>query len=234
MKTLGIIGGMSWESTASYYTMINKGIREHFGGLHSAPLLISSYDFAEIEQLQSAGRWAELGAVLTDTARKLEEAGAEGLLIATNTMHGVADEVAAGISVPLLNIADALGEALVEDGIGIVGLLGTRFTMENPFYAGRLKSRFGIDVIVPDEPDRNIVHMVIYDELCCGITRDASRDAYIRIIEDLKARGAWATALACTEIGQLIGEADTDLLMYDTTRIHAEAAVRWIIGKKSV
>jgi aspartate racemase len=234
MRTLGIIGGMSWESTATYYTMINQGVREHFGGLHSAPLLISSYDFAKIEKLQSTGRWDELGSVLTDTASRLEEAGAEGILIATNTMHQVADEVAAGISVPLLHIADALGKALIQDGIAVVGLLGTRFTMEEPFYVGRLKSRFGIDVLVPEESDRGIVHAVIYDELCCGITRDASRAAYLRIMEDLRNRGARATALACTEIGLLIGKPDTDLPMYDTTRIHADAAVKWITGQGSI
>lgn len=234
MRTLGIIGGMSWESTASYYSIINRGVREHLGGLHSAPLLISSYDFAEIEKLQSAGRWDELGALLTDTAGKLEGAGAEGVLIATNTMHQAADKVAAGISIPLLHIADALGEALIKDGITILGLLGTRFTLESPFYVGRLKSRFGINVLIPDEPDREIVHSVIYDELCCGITRDASRDAYIRIMEDLRNRGAQAVALACTEIGLLIREPNTDLLMYDTARIHAEAAVKWITGRNSI
>lgn len=230
MRTLGIIGGMSWESTAQYYTLINRGVRDRLGGLHSAPLLISSYDFAGIEELQSAGKWDDLAVVLTDTAKNLERAGAEGILIATNTMHESAGEIATGISVPLLHIADALGDVLKRDGIDTVGLLGTRFTMERAFYVDRLKSLFGIKTLIPDENDRETVHRVIYDELCRGVVKDVSRDAYKRIMEDLGTRGARAIAFACTEIGLLVRDTDTDLPVYDTTRIHAEAAVKWIIN----
>jgi aspartate racemase len=234
MRTLGIIGGMSWESTAQYYALINRGVRDRLGGLHSAPLIISSCDFAPVEKLQSAGKWDELGEVLKDTARRLEAAGAEGLLIATNTMHDMADEVAACASIPLLHIADALGEVLSGDGLKTVGLLGTRFTMERPFYVERLSSRFGIRVRIPDEKDRETVHRVIYEELCLGIMDDTSKDAYVSIMEKLVNDGAQAVVLACTEIGLLISGKDINLPLYDTTLIHAKVAVRWITGKNSV
>jgi aspartate racemase len=230
MRTLGIIGGMSWESTAQYYSLINRGVRDRLGGLHSAPLLISSYDFACIEEHQAAGNWDELGGILTDTARNLERAGAEGILVATNTMHESADEIAAGITVPLLHIADALGEVLKGDGIRNIGLLGTSFTMEKAFYRDRLGSRFGINTLIPNERAREIVHRIIYEELCRGVISDVSRDAYIRIMHDLGTEGAQGVALACTEIGLLVSGPDVNLPMYDTTHIHAEAAVRWIIN----
>jgi aspartate racemase len=231
MRTLGIIGGMSWESTAQYYTLINRGVRDHLGGLHSAPLLISSYDFAGIEELQAAGKWDELAVVLTDTARNLKRAGAEGILIATNTMHESADEIATRVPIPLLHIADALGDVLKGDGIDTVGLLGTRFTMERAFYIDRLRFRYGIKALTPDENGRETVHRVIYDELCRGVVSDVSREAYIRIMEDLGTKGARAMALACTEICLLVRETDTDLPMYDTAYIHAEAAVKWITNQ---
>ncbi len=234
MKTLGIIGGMSWESTAQYYTLINKGVRSRLGGLHSAPLLISSYDFAPIEELQAAGRWDEMASILTSTARKLEGAGAKGVLIATNTMHEVADEVASGVSIPLLHIADALGGALTAGGVDTVGLLGTRFTMERPFYTEILKGQYGITALVPSEEDREKIHRVIYDELCRGVLESTSKTAYIGIMEDLGKKGARAIALACTEIGMLVGGDDSELPLYDTTVIHAEAAVNWMIEKTSV
>jgi len=229
MKTLGIIGGMSWESTASYYVLINKGVRDRLGGLHSAPLLISSYDFAGIEELQVAGKWDEMASVLAETARRLEGAGAEGVLIATNTMHEVAREVAESVSIPLLHIADALGEALSTAGIDTVGLLGTKFTMERPFYTGILRTRYGITALVPDVRDREKVHKVIYEELCRGVVEDASKAAYIDIMKDLGKKGAGAIALACTEIGMLVGEDDSKVPLYDTTVIHAEAAVKWMV-----
>jgi aspartate racemase len=234
MRTLGIIGGMSWESTAQYYALINRGVRDRLGGLHSAPLIISSCDFAPIEELQMAGKWDDLAEVLKNTARKLEGAGAEGVLIATNTMHEVADHVASCVSIPLLHIADALGEALTEDGFQAVGLLGTRFTMERPFYIQRLRSGFGIMAQIPDEQDRETIHTVIYEELCRGITKSASRGAYVRIMEELVNKGAQAIVLACTEIGLLVSGKDTDLPLYDTTSIHADAAVRWILKKGSI
>jgi aspartate racemase len=232
MKTLGIIGGMSWESTASYYALVNQGVRERLGGLHSASLVISSYDFARIEELQSSGRWDEMAAVLTDTARKLEMAGADGFLIATNTMHEVADEVASKVSIPLLHIADALGDALVADGIDTVGLLGTRFTMERPFYTEILRARHGVSSLIPDERDRQTVHRVIYDELCRGVAQEDSRIDYVRIMEDLGKKGAEAIAFACTEIGLLVRDTDTDLPVYDTAVIHADAAVKWMLEEQ--
>jgi len=230
MKRIGIIGGMSWESSAEYYRLINEGIRKRLGGLHSAEMLMLSVDFEPIERLQHAGEWESLGERLATAARDLERGGAEGLLLATNTMHKVAEAIEAAVEIPLLHIADATGERLRSDGIGRVGLLGTAFTMEEPFYRRRLEERFGLEVLVPEAVQRERVHRVIYDELCLGITREDSREAYRSIIAELARRGAQAVILGCTEIGLLIRQEDMSVPLYDTTRIHAEAAVAWMTG----
>ncbi|MCJ7501073.1 aspartate/glutamate racemase family protein [bacterium] len=229
MRTIGIIGGMSWESTALYYKLINEGVREHLGGLHSASILLDSCDFAGMEELQTAGDWETLGRILSEKALKLQDAGAEGILIATNSMHEVADGVEGAISVPFLHIADAVGEALIGDGFDIVGLLGTSFTMERPFYTGRLKERFGIDALIPESDERNQVHRIIYKELCRGVVDDSSKHAYLKIMDELVRKGAQAIVLGCTEIGLLVGEGDTKIPLYDTARLHAEAAVEWML-----
>ncbi|MDH4107600.1 MAG: aspartate/glutamate racemase family protein [Gammaproteobacteria bacterium] len=225
MKTIGLIGGMSWESTAGYYRAINEGVKRELGGLHSAQIALYSVDFQPIEQLQHAGDWDGTATILVDAARRVQGAGAEFLLICTNTMHRVAPQVEAAVSIPLLHIADATGEALVADGLRRVGLLGTAFTMEQEFYKGRLAERFGLDVLVPEAADRAVVHRVIYDELCLGRVESASRSGYLDIIDRLAQRGAEAVILGCTEIGLLVKQADTTVKLYDTTAIHAECAV---------
>ncbi|MFI9162872.1 aspartate/glutamate racemase family protein [Kitasatospora aureofaciens] len=224
MKTLGLIGGMSWESTAEYYRTLNELTRARLGGLHSARLVLHSVDFADIEQLQAAGRWEEAGAVLADAARSLEAAGADLLLICTNTMHKVADQVAAAVTVPLLHLADATADAVRAAGLRRIGLLGTAFTMEQDFYRGRLASG-GLDVLVPDAESRALVHRVIYEELCLGMVREESRTAYRRVIEQLVAAGAEGIVLGCTEIELLVGPEDSPVPVFPTARLHAEAAV---------
>ena len=233
MKTIGIIGGMSWESTALYYRLINEGVRERLGGLHSASILLDSCDFAGMEKLQTAGDWESIGQILSEKASKLQDSGAESVLIATNTMHEVADVVEGAIRVPFLHIADAVGEALTSDGLDTVGLLGTRFTMERPFYTGRLMERFGINTLIPESDGRDQVHKVIYQELCRGVIEDSSKSAYLQIMDKLVEDGAQAIVLGCTEIGLLVGEEDTDIPLYDTARFHAEAAVRWMLEEGS-
>ncbi|SHG77398.1 aspartate/glutamate racemase family protein [Ferrimonas marina] len=233
MKTLGVLGGMSWESTASYYRLLNQGVKARLGGLHSARLLLHSVDFAEIEAQQRAGQWHQAGQLLAQAAEGLERAGAEGILIATNTMHKVAEQVAAAVSVPLLHIADATGAQLCADGINKVGLLGTAFTMEQAFYRERLEQRFDLEVVTPTEDDRQTVHRIIYEELCQGLCLDASRAAYVAIIDKLKAQGAEAVILGCTEIGLLIQSKDSVLPLYDTTELHASAAVDWMLSQSS-
>ncbi|GGZ97083.1 aspartate racemase [Arenicella chitinivorans] len=228
MKTIGLLGGMSWESTVTYYQAINQGVKSQLGGLHSAKLVLASLNFAEIEQLQHQGDWATTAVILSDAARAVERAGAQGLLICTNTMHKVADQVQAAINIPLLHIADATAGVLVCDGVRRVGLLGTAFTMEQDFYVGRLQAA-GLDVIIPHAKQRILVHQVIYEELCQGRIRDASRAAYLSVISDLQARGAEAVILGCTEIGLLVNQADTALSLYDTTAIHAHAAVDFML-----
>jgi len=228
MKTIGLIGGMSWESTQSYYRLLNQGIKARLGGLHSAQICLYSVDFAPIEQLQAAGRWDDAGALLADAARRVEAGGADGLLIATNTMHRVADQVAAAVAIPLLHIADATADRLLADGIREVGLLGTRFTMEQEFYRERLERR-GIRVQIPSPSQRDDVHRVIYQELCLGRVESASRQRYLEIIAALRAQGAAAVILGCTEIALLVGAADTPVPLYDTTAIHAAAAVTWAL-----
>lgn len=224
MKTLGLLGGMSWESTLPYYRTINETVRERLGGLHSARLLLYSVDFAEVERLQHAGDWDAAGALLGRAAASLRDGGAQLLVICTNTMHKVADAVEAASGLPLLHIADPTGAAIRASGLRRIGLLGTRFTMEQAFYRQRLSERHGLEVIVPDEADRERVHRVIYDELCLGQVREPSRDAYRRIIASLAARGAQGVILGCTEIGLLIGPADVAVPLFDTTALHARAA----------
>ena len=223
MKTIGLIGGMSWESTAHYYGAINRETARLRGGLHSAPLLLHSLDFAPIAQLQAAGEWDQAGALLAQSARKLEDAGAELIGLATNTMHHVAEAITAAISVPFIHIADPTADALAADGMERVGLLGTRFTMEMPFYRERLEAR-GFAVLVP-EVGRTNLHGIIYEELCRGIVREESRRIYISAIELLAARGADAVILGCTEINMLIDDSNSPLPVYDTTELHAKALV---------
>ncbi|MGY3853131.1 aspartate/glutamate racemase family protein [Aeromonas aquatilis] len=225
MKCIGLLGGMSWESTVSYYQALNRGVRAQLGGLHSARVLLNSVDFAGIERLQHAGDWPATARLLAAEARKLQDGGADFLLIGTNTMHKVAPEIEAAIDIPLLHIADATAAKLRADGITQVGLLGTRFTMEQDFYKGRLQERFGLAVLVPDEAGRERVHRIIYDELCLGEIRESSRAEYLAIIEGLAAAGAEAVILGCTEIALLVGDARAAVPLYDTTAIHAEAAV---------
>ncbi|MFF2927998.1 aspartate/glutamate racemase family protein [Streptomyces celluloflavus] len=224
MKTIGLIGGMSWESTAVYYRLLNEQVRERLGGLHSAKCVLYSVDFAQIERLQTAGRWDEAGDVLADAARSLQAAGADLLLICTNTMHKVADQVAAAVGIPLLHLADASAAAVRTTGLRRVGLLGTAFTMEQDFYRDRLAGH-GLTVLVPDVDDRAVVHKVIYEELCLGIVREESRAAYAEVISRLVASGAQGIILGCTEIELLIGPEHSTVPVFATTRLHAEAAV---------
>lgn len=232
MKTIGLLGGMSWESTLSYYQQINEGIKAQLGGLHSAKIALYSVDFDAIEKRQHAGDWDGTAEILVDAAQKVEAAGADFLLICTNTMHKVAPEIATAINIPLLHIADATADLLVADGIKTVGLLGTAFTMEQDFYKGRLTDQHGLNVIVPGSDDRQIVHNIIYQELCLGkITADA-KASYLRIIDDLAKQGAEAIILGCTEIGLLVQQADTPVTLIDTTHVHADRAVRWALEHK--
>ncbi len=224
MKTIGLLGGMSWESTEIYYKLINEETARVRGGLHSAPIAMFSVDFQAVEALQKVGDWDGAAALLAGKAKQIESAGADLLLICTNTMHKVADEVSAAIDIPLLHIADATAKAVLASGVTTVGLLGTRFTMEQDFYIGRLKEH-GLSVVVPSEPDREIVHRVIFEELCLGEIRDDSRAQYVRIADDLASRGAEAVIEGCTEIGMLIKQQHTAVPLFDTTAIHAHAAV---------
>ena len=228
MKTLGMLGGMSWESTQSYYQLINRGINKKLGGLHSAKIILNSVDFEVIEKLQHEGAWERMGILLSDAAYSVEKAGAEGLIICTNTMHRLVPEISKNISIPILHIADATAQRLVADGMERVGLLGTAFTMEQDFYKGRLTDKFGLEVLTPNEVQRQNIHSVIYNELCLGITKEASRDYYGEVISTLAEQGAQAVILGCTEIGLLVSRADSPLPIYDTAVIHAEAAVDWM------
>jgi aspartate racemase len=228
VRTLGLLAGMSWESTLPYYRIVNERVRQRLGGLHSAKLVLHSVDFAEIEALQHAGDWDAAGVILVEAARGLRAAGAEGLVICTNTMHLVAPAIEAAVDLPLLHIADATAARIREAGLSRVALLGTRFTMERDFYRQRIEAA-GIEVIVPAAAQREVVHRVIYEELCLGRILDASREAYRGIIEDLVARGAQGVILGCTEIGLLVGEGDATVPLFDTTRIHAEAAADWAL-----
>lgn len=230
MKTLGLIGGMSWESTVSYYQMINRGVNAKLGGFHSAKLLLSSVDFAVIEQLQRAGDWNQMAELLNNEAQVLSQAGADAIVICTNTMHKVADDVVKDRSIPLLHIADATGTSLAANKVKKVGLLGTQFTMEQTFYTERLKSRFGIEVVVPSKHEREIVHRIIYEQLCKGVICTQSRSAYIEIIDNLASVGAEGVILGCTEIALLVQQLHTNVQLYDTTALHAAAAVDFATG----
>ena len=229
MKTIGLLGGMSWESTLSYYRIINEGIRGAIGGLHSAKIVMYSVDFDPIEKLQSSGDWDGTAKILTEAAQNVASAGADFLLICTNTMHKIAPEVQAAISIPLLHIADATAEVLVKAGITSVGLLGTAFTMEQDFYRGRLHDHYGLNVLVPEDNDRQLVHRIIFQELCLGKIDPNSKAAFLRIIETLADSGAEAVILGCTEIGLLVNQADTGVKLFDTAVIHAEKAVEYAI-----
>lgn len=225
MKTIGLLGGMSWESTTSYYQLINQGVKKALGGFHSAKICLYSVDFDEIEKLQHRGDWPATAAILIKAAQAVEAGGADFLLICTNTMHKVAPQVEAAISIPLLHIADATAQRLAADGIQRVGLLGTRFTMEEDFYKGRIMEKYGIDVRVPDADARDVVHRVIYSELCLGRISEDSRRQFLDIITALNRNGAEAVILGCTEIALLVQQPHTRIPLYDTTRIHAEQAV---------
>ena len=227
MKTIGLLGGMSWESTLGYYRAINEGVTKILGGLHSAKIIMYSVDFEPIEKLQHAGNWEGTARILSEAAQRIQAAGADFLLICTNTMHKVAPEIEAAIQIPLLHIADATAEILVNEDIKSIGLLGTAFTMEQEFYKGRLTNNYGLQVLVPNEDDRQIVHRIIYQELCLGKIESNSKAEYLRIIDTLAAQGAEAVILGCTEIGMLVNQTDTDVRLLDTTAIHAEKAVEY-------
>ena len=225
MRVIGLLGGMSWESTELYYRLINEGVKSRLGGLHSARIALISVDFHEIEEMQHRGDWVGAGQALAQAAKQVESAGADFLLICTNTMHKVAPEIQEAISIPILHIADATGRRIKEAGMTTIGLLGTSFTMEQDFYKGRLTEMYGLTVLIPSKPDREIVHRIIYDELCLGQVRDVSRDEYLRIMEDIRGRGAEGIIEGCTEIAMLVQQQHTDIPLFDTTSIHAEEAV---------
>ena len=228
MNLLGIIGGMSWTSTAEYYRLLNEGVAERLGGLHSARLLLHSVDFAEVVDMQREGRWDEAGALLADAARGLEQAGAGALLLATNTMHKVAPQIGAATSIPLLHIADVTARAIRAAGLTRVGLLATRFTMEQEFYSARLAAH-GIETLIPGEVERAEVHRIIFDELCRNMLLDDSRDVYRAAMRGLVERGAQGLVLGCTEITLLVGQADIAVPVFDTTALHVQAALDWML-----
>jgi aspartate racemase len=229
VKRIGLIGGMSWESSAEYYRLLNTLVADRLGDLHSADCVLASVDFAEVEAMQAQGRWDDAGRMLARVARDLEAAGAEGLVLCTNTMHKVADQIEAAVSIPLLHLADATAAAAQRAGLVRVGLLGTAFTMEQDFYRDRLAGH-GLDVVVPGAEDRALVHRVIYDELCRGIVSAGSRSAYLDVIDRLVATGCQGVVLGCTEIELLVGPGDTDVPLLPTTRLHVEAAVTWALS----
>lgn len=230
MKTIGLIGGMSWESTVHYYQSLNEQVKQRLGGLHSAKIVLFSVDFHDIEQLQQTGQWDEAGARLADAARALEAAGADLLVLCTNTMHKVAPAIEAAVSIPFLHIADPTAEAIKRAGLQRIGLLGTRFTMEEDFYRGRLHTQHGLDVLVPDAEDREIVHNVIYNELCLGVINESSRQAYREIIARLVANGAQGIILGCTEIAMLVSSTDAPVPVFDTTQLHALRALEFALA----
>jgi aspartate racemase len=229
VKVIGLIGGMSWESTVPYYREINLTIKERLGGLHSARIILYSVDFHEIERLQQSGDWAAAGLLLAGVAQAVEKAGADVLVLCTNTMHRVAPAVEAAVTIPFLHIADATAAEIRAAGVSTVGLLGTRFTMEQGFYKDRLHHDFGLRVLIPGDQDRQIVHRIIYDELCLGHIMDESRAHYRRIMADLVSQGAEAIILGCTEISLLVGPADSVVPLFDTTSIHARKAAEWAL-----
>ena len=232
MKTIGLLGGMSWESTVPYYRQINEAVKARLGGLHSAKIVLYSVDFAEVERLQHQGDWTAAGALLADAARALERAGADFIVLCTNTMHKVAPAIEGAVQIPLLHIADPTAGAIRYAGLHRVGLLGTRFTMEQDFYRGRLAGQHGIEVLVPEADDRDLVHRVIYEELCLGRIEQASRQAYRDVMRRLVERGVQGIILGCTEISMLVGDEDASVPLFDTTAIHAEAAAALALGRE--
>ncbi len=230
MKIIGLIGGISWESTIPYYRQINETIKERLGGLHSAKIILYSVDFHDVERLQHAGNWEAAGQLLADAARALESAGADFLVLCTNTMHKVGPAIEAAVRIPLFHIADPTAAAIKQAGFSKVGLLGTRFTMEQDFYRDRLRERHGLQVLIPGQEDRDIVHRVIYQELCLGEVVPESRVQYRRIMADLAAQGAEAIILGCTEISLLVSQHDSALPLFDTTGIHARKAAEWALS----
>ena len=232
MKTIGMIGGMSWESSIEYYRIINETVRVELGGLHSAKSIMVSVEFAEIEMLQHQDRWDEAADILIAAARSLESGGADFAIICTNTMHKLYDIIQQNVRIPLLHIADATAETIKAKGIQEIALLGTRFTMEEDFYKGRLVNNYGLDVVIPGSEDREIVHRVIYDELCAGIIKTDSKQQYKDIIQRLVQEGAEGIILGCTEIGLLVKQDDSPVLLFDTTEIHAQAAVKYALANK--
>ena len=229
MKTMGLIGGMSWESTVQYYQIINRTVNRRLGGFHSAKCVLYSVDFAEVELLQHQGKWEDATRLMIEAARSVERAGADFLLICTNTMHKMADDVQKQIRIPILHIADATAETILSRGLRKVALLGTRFTMEEDFYRGRLSARHGLDVIIPTADQRELVHRIIYDELCAGIIKPSSERVYLEVIEGLAGAGAQGIILGCTEIGLLVKQEHSRIPLFDTTVIHAEAAVAYAL-----
>ena len=230
MKTIGLIGGMSWESTIPYYRQINESVKERLGGLHSAKLVLYSVDFHEIEHLQKTGDWSAAGELLAQAARSLQSAGAECLVLCTNTMHKVASAIEAAVEIPFLHIADPTAEEIKRAGFTKVGLLGTRFTMEQAFYGDRLRERHGLQVLIPGPEDREMVHRVIYEELCLGKVLPESRAGYKSVMDALAARGAEAIILGCTEISLLVTHEDSAVPLFDTTSIHARKAAQWALS----
>jgi aspartate racemase len=230
LKTIGLIGGMSWESSAEYYRIINETVQQRLGGVHSADCIMLSFDFAEIEVLMTAGEWDSLARRLIDVSQRLERAGATCLVLCTNTMHRLADDIVRAVSIPLLHIVDPTAEAIQQQGLTTVGLLATAYTMEGDFYKGRLTDKFGLEVLIPTAEERKIVHDIIFQELVRGIIRDESRIAYQQVIESLSARGAQGIILGCTEIGLLIQPRHSAVPVFDTTRLHALAAVDYALA----
>jgi len=230
LKTIGLIGGMSWESTVDYYRYLNEGVKESLGGLSSAKILLYSYNFSEVEVMQHSGDWDGLTKDMVEKATKLQEAGADMIAICTNTMHKMAPDIEKAVNIPLIHIADAAGAVIKKRGQKKVALLGTNFTMNGDFYKGRIKEKFDIEVIVPNEEDKQIVHNIIYDELCRGVIKEESKSKYIQIIEKLAREGAEGVILGCTEIPLLIKVGDTSIPVYDTTKIHSDALLKEAIN----
>jgi len=225
MKTMGMIGGMSWESSLEYYRIVNETVKKSLGGFHSAKCILYSVDFEEVEKLQHKGDWDALTGLMLDSAQRLEQAGADFVIICTNTMHKMADEVQSAINVPVLHIVDVTAEAIKRNGQTRVGLLGTKFTMEQKFYKGRLKDKHGLDVLIPSPEERQMVHDILYSELCLGEIKEQSRGEFKRVIHNLVDRGAQGVILGCTEIPLIVSQDDYDIPVYDTTQLHAQAAV---------
>lgn len=229
MKTIGLIGGMSWESSLEYYRIINETAKEKLGELHSAKCILHSFDFAEIEKLQHEGKWEKLTEYMIDAAQRLERAGADFIVLCTNTMHKMADDIQNNVNIPILHIADAIAEKILKKGLKKVGLLGTRFTMEEDFYKKRLKEKYDIEVITPDNDERETIHNVIYNELCLGAIKDSSKERFKGIIKNLIANGAEGVILGCTEIPLLVKEEDVEIPLFDTTTIHSKSAVEFAL-----